>query len=169
MSSSNTPVSFPTNTQKSSLVTTSGLTVTQNVASAEEEKKYVPFRKAISYEKRLEESKRVTSKYPDKVAVIIERGDAGGVKLPLLKKRKYLVSQDSTVGEIMATVIRPSLKLKPSEGIFILIENKLPPASSTMGQLRKEFCRQSLIDEGKSDGFLVANYAGESVFGDDFI
>jgi GABA(A) receptor-associated protein len=102
----------------------------------------------------LEEAKRIRSKYPDRIPVIVEK--AQNSDIPEIDKHKYLVPQDLTVGQFVYT-IRKRIKLGPEQAIFIFVNNTLPPTASLMSQLYKEH-----KDE---DQFIYCLYSGESTFG----
>lgn len=136
-----------------------------NIASVEEEKNFVSFKNALSLEKRRDQYMKIKTQFPDKIPVIIERGQGRGIKLPMLKKKKYLINKNATLGEIVNTVIRPSIKLSSNEALYIFCNNELPSMSQTIGEIHHQFCKQDDIDNGKIDGFTYLNYHGESVFG----
>ena len=104
--------------------------------------------------KRIEESSRIISKYPDRIPVIVEK--TGGSDIPDIDKCKFLVPKDLTVGQFVY-VIRKRIKLSPEKAIFIYINNTLPPTSQLVS---------AIYEEHKSeDGFLWLKYAGENTFG----
>jgi GABA(A) receptor-associated protein len=112
------------------------------------------FQKTHAFEKRLAESKRIRSKYPDRIPVIVEKAPDSDV--PDIDKARYLTPADLTVGQFVY-VIRKRIKLKPEKAIFLFVNNQLPPTSAMMSQVYKE-CNDS-------DGFLYVAYSGESTFG----
>ena len=112
------------------------------------------FKEKFELEKRIEESSRIMSKYPDRAPIVVERKDK--TNLPELDKHKYLVPKEMTVGQFMY-VIRRRLKLKKEQAIFVFVDNKLPVTSELI---------ERLYDSHKNeDGFMYMIYAGESTFG----
>jgi GABA(A) receptor-associated protein len=113
------------------------------------------FMKKYPFEHRKEESSRIMKKYPSRVPVICER--AGTTDIPLIDKRKYLVPDDLVMGQFMH-VIRRRLKLDPAKAIFLFINNRVMPSSST--------ALAAIYHEHKNaDGFLYITYSGENTFG----
>lgn len=115
-----------------------------------------PFRKEFSLEKRTSESRRIRSKYPDRIPVIVEKDYTSDI--PDIDKKKYLVPSDLTVGQFVY-VIRKRIKLQPEKAIFVFIsdENILPPTAALMS---------SMYDSNRDrDGFLYIKYTGENTFG----
>ena len=108
----------------------------------------------VDFKKRVEETKKIREKYPDRVPVIVSR--AQNCTLNDIDKKKYLVPNDLTIGQFV-NVIRKRIKVSESMGIFIFVKNILPPNSSLMSQIYNEF--------KEDDGFLYIIYNGESVFG----
>lgn len=109
--------------------------------------------KDFPFEKRLAESKRIMEKFPERIPIIVERGNTN---IQDIDKNKYLVPKDLTVGQFMY-VIRKRIKLKSDEAFYIFINNTIP---ATAQLLSIEY--NSKKDE---DGFLYVTYAGESTFG----
>jgi GABA(A) receptor-associated protein len=112
------------------------------------------FKLEYTFEKRVEESQRVLSKYPDRVPVICEKNSKSSFED--LDKKKYLVPVDLTAGQFVY-IIRKRLKLPAEKAIFLFIATIIPPTSANMS---------SLYDQYKDkDGFLYITYSEESVFG----
>mgnify|MGYP000173868356 CR=1 FL=1 len=84
------------------------------------------FKKKFSFSKRTSESKRILSKYNDKIPIIITRGL--NCDLPDIDKNKFLVPFDLTVGQFL-TVIRKRIKLPSNESIFLFIDDKILPST----------------------------------------
>lgn len=78
----------------------------------------------VCVEQRQAESQRIRDKYPDRVPVICER--APGSDIGDIDRKKYLVPSDLTVGQFVY-VIRKRIKLEPEKGIFIFVDDTLPP------------------------------------------
>ena len=112
------------------------------------------FKSAHSLDKRKAEAERIRLKYPDRIPVIAEREK--GSHLTEIDKKKYLVPNDLTVGQ-MVYVIRKRIKLQPEEAMFIFVNRILPPTGALMSEIYREH-----KDE---DGFLYITYSGENTFG----
>jgi hypothetical protein len=112
---------------------------------------------------RRAEVARVTSKYFDKVPVIVA---AGTQHTPDLKEHKYLVPKEFTMGQLQYT-IRSRLNLKPDQALFMFVvrfsrnmdevlEEFMPVASKLVGQV---------YNENNHEGYLCVKYMLESTFG----
>tara|TARA_B100001142_G_C13990374_1_gene522496 strand:- start:113 stop:502 length:390 start_codon:yes stop_codon:yes gene_type:complete len=91
---------------------------------------------------------------PNKVPVVVMKRDS---RLNL-KKNKYLVPCDLTMGQMAYVLRKHSDGLDSSEALFIFISNKsvLAPSSSTIGLL---------YDQYNNDGFLKVEVRLENTFG----
>lgn len=115
------------------------------------------FKKEFLFEKRLEESIRVRTKYPDKIPIICEKME--GKKdsdIPIIDKKKYLVPNDFNFGQFIY-VIRNRLKLPPEKAIFLFVGGSIPTGTNIISQIY-----ESAKDK---DGFLYIEYSGENTFG----
>jgi GABA(A) receptor-associated protein len=111
------------------------------------------FKSKHSFEERSSESGRIRTKYPDRIPIIVERGQT--CKLDIDKK-KYLVPHDLTMGQLIF-VIRKRMKLAPEHALFLYVNGILPPTSALVS---------FIYDQHKSDdGFLYVNYTEENTFG----
>jgi GABA(A) receptor-associated protein len=113
------------------------------------------FKKNHPFDKRLEESIKIKSKYSNRIPIIVEK-DRNCKNLPDIDKSKYLVPIDLTFGQFVY-VIRRRLKITPEKSIFLFCKNILPPTSITI----KEFSE----DKTDEDGFIYITYSGENTFG----
>jgi GABA(A) receptor-associated protein len=104
-------------------------------------------------EKRVEECVKIRRKYPDRVPVIVERGNA---KLIDIDRHKYIVPADLTIAQLLYT-IRKRLPIKADQGLFLTINNTLPKSSQLISLIYKE--------HKEKDGFLYIKYDIESTFG----
>jgi GABA(A) receptor-associated protein len=107
-----------------------------------------------NFEKRKEESKRIMSKYPDRIPIICNRGYNS--ETPLLTRNKFLVPNDLTIGQFMY-VIRKHLKLDPEKGLYLFLNNTIPTNSKLINDLYDKHCSE--------DGFLYITYSIENTFG----
>lgn len=108
----------------------------------------------VDYPFRVEESKRIRIKYPERYPIIVSKGN--GSTLPDIDKHKFLVQHDLTIGQFI-TVIRKRIKLQKDEAIFIFVNNILPPISGRIATIYEE--------HKNKDGFLYITYNTESTFG----
>ena len=111
------------------------------------------FRKKFTFEERLEQSKAIMGKYPERIPVICERF---GQDMPELDRHKFLVPKDLTFGNLLF-VIRKRIKLEPEKAMYLFVNSNLAPTSSTIMTLYNS--------HKEKDGFLYTTYAGESTFG----
>ena len=107
-----------------------------------------------SFEERLEESKKILEKYPERIPIIVEKQCKSDI--PEIDKRKFLVPSDITVGQFIY-IIRKRIKLQPEKSIFVFINNILPPPASNMCDIYNKYKCE--------DGFIYVTYAGENTFG----
>jgi len=116
------------------------------------------FKQIHSVEKRLSESSRIRSKYPERVPVIIEKDFNSDIID--LDKNKYLVPDELTIGQLVY-VIRKRIKLPPEKAIFIFIDRTtLAPTSALLSNVYEEHKNE--------DGFLYVTYSGQDSFGNNF-
>ncbi|XP_012482277.1 autophagy-related protein 8i [Gossypium raimondii] len=113
-----------------------------------------PFLKEQSLEQRLEESKTILAKYPDRIPVIIERYSR--TDLPDIEKNKFLVPRDMLVGQFIH-ILSSRLHLSPGKAHFVFVHNTLPQTASLMGCVYNSF--------KDDDGFLYMCYSTEETFG----
>ena len=72
--------------------------------------------------------------YPDKIPIIIHCSSNLNIK-----KRKYLVSKGLTVGEFIIVLKKYIIDLKPSEGLFFLVNDKIPRMTDSISSLYREY------------------------------
>ncbi|KAG0669111.1 ubiquitin-like protein atg8 [Maudiozyma exigua] len=112
------------------------------------------FKTEFNFEKRKEESERITKKFNNRIPLICEKVEKSDI--PDIDKRKYLVPDDLTVGQFIY-VIRKRIELPPEKAIFIFVNDTLPPTASLMSAIYEQY--------KDKDGFLYVTYAGENTFG----
>ncbi|XP_021895961.1 autophagy-related protein 8i [Carica papaya] len=112
------------------------------------------FKDEFTFEERLEESRDIIGKYPNRVPVIVERYSK--TDLPEMEKKKYLVPRDMSVGQFIH-VLSNRLHVAPGRAIFVFVKNTLPPTATLMDSVY-----ESYKDE---DGFLYMCYSSEKTFG----
>jgi hypothetical protein len=96
---------------------------------------------------------KILSKYPDRIPVIINKGNK---EAPDIDRHKYLVPKDITFSTFTC-IIRQRLKLKPDEAIFIMVNNTLVNQSEIMSSIYKKY--------KSNNGSLHLVYSTESTFG----
>jgi len=112
------------------------------------------FKKQYPLYERLQESQKVLHNYPDKVPVICEKDNR--VQNCGIKKRKYLVSRDLTIGQFIF-IIRNNVQMRSDMGLFLFTNGIIPSSSDTIEYIYNKF--------KENDGFLYINYAFENTFG----
>lgn len=116
----------------------------------------VDFHKNNSPAERQNISDKLLRKYPDRVPILLCKGDANA---PNLEKFKYLVPIDATFSKFISEV-RSQLVggFNQSTALMFFINDRLIPISANIGTL---YCKNK-----NEDGFLYIHYATENVFGD---
>ena len=103
----------------------------------------------------LKSSTMAKEKYPDRLPLFVEKSDRCKL-LPNVKKNKFLVPFDLTVGQL-SFVIRKQVNLTEKQAMFLMVNGTMPPLTSTVSQLYEK--------HKSTDGFLHVNYIGENTFG----
>lgn len=98
---------------------------------------------------------RILNKYPDRVPVILVK-NKDSCSIPDINKTKYLVPKDMKMNEFIFT-IRKNLTIKSEQALFLIINNKIPTSSDTMGHI--------YLNDKNKDGFLYVVYSNENTFG----
>jgi GABA(A) receptor-associated protein len=112
------------------------------------------FKKQYPLYQRIQESQKVLYNYPDKVPVICEKDRR--LQNCGIKKRKYLVSRDLTIGQFIF-IIRNNVQMRHDMGLFLFTNGIIPSSSDTIEYIYNKF--------KDNDGFLYINYAFENTFG----
>ena len=111
------------------------------------------FQTNYSLKQRLDESKRILDKYPDKIPIIVETNDKD---LPTLLKTKYLAPKDLTFGQFLY-FIRGKLNLPPEKALFMFVNNTIPATSDLV---------ETVYNKQKyKDNFLYISVNSENTFG----
>ena len=108
--------------------------------------------KNISIEQRARETAQLLKKYPLKVPVYIEipKNDM------ILEKRKYLVDNNVNIMHLQS-LIRKSININSSEGIYMLVNKQLIPITTELGILYE--------NNKNEDGLLYIQLLKENTFG----
>ena len=113
------------------------------------------FQSKYSFEQRHKESTRILEKYPDKVPIICEKYTKDRSSYTI-DKNKFLAGGDLTMGQFVY-IIRKRIKMKPTEGLYLFVNNTLLPNTDTLSSIYKEY----KLD----DGFLYIQFSLENTFG----
>ncbi|KAJ3681313.1 hypothetical protein LUZ60_015802 [Juncus effusus] len=112
------------------------------------------FKEEFTLDERIQESREIIAKYPDRVPVVVER--FARCDLPIMEKKKYLVPRDMSVGQFIH-ILSSRLHLSPGKALFVFVKNTLPQTGNLIDSLY-----ESYKDE---DGFLYMCYSSERTFG----
>ena len=113
----------------------------------------IRFKNKVSFNKRCEESARITAKYPNRIPIVCERTTKD---VPKLDRNKYLVPEDLTLGQFMY-IIRKRMKAPSHKSIFLFVNDTLVPISQMLVMV--------YLEHKDPDGFLYITYSGENTFG----
>ena len=97
---------------------------------------------------------RILEKYPDRVPVYVNKKEGSNVEE--IKKHKYLVPKDMTMGNFIY-VLRKNINLKSSQALFVFVDNLIVSNSEMMGEIYNKHKNE--------DKFLYVIYSSESTFG----
>jgi GABA(A) receptor-associated protein len=114
------------------------------------------FQRKIPLEKRKEESRRITQKHPNRIPIIIEKA-ASCKTIEDIDKKKFLVPDDLTVGQLMFVVRKRLKSLSSEQGLFFFINDSMQPPNAIL--------RTVYHHQRNEDGFLYVLYASENTFG----
>ena len=110
--------------------------------------------KTDNYEKRLNESKQIMKKYPNRIPIIVKKCEKS--KFNDIDKDKYLVPKDLNMNQFVY-IIRKRIKLDASQSIFLMVNGTVCPSNTPIS---------AVYDKHKNkDGFLYIIYASENTFG----
>lgn len=96
------------------------------------------------------ESAKLMHKYPNKIPLIIKTNI-------LIDKKKFLVSDETTLGSFMFLLKTKYIHLKKHESLYIFFNNRMINSSITFLTLYERY--------KSDDGFLYANLVIENSFG----
>jgi GABA(A) receptor-associated protein len=115
------------------------------------------FKRKHTFDQRVEQSRKIMKKFPDRVPVVVERAPSGPF-IGELEKSKFLMPFDATVIGFMGT-LRRQVVANSSHGFYLYCgsRNVLVSGSNTFQHLYTNY--------KDDDGFLYMIYAAENVFG----
>ena len=113
------------------------------------------FKNKYSFTERYNEGCKIIQKYPYKIPIICEKYQKN-INIPDIKKTKYLVPFDLSVGNFLY-IIRKNIHISSETALYIFISNTIPPTSTSMLTLYENY--------KEDDGFLYINYTTENTFG----
>lgn len=111
------------------------------------------FKEKFSFEQRLAESQKISTKYKSSVPVIVEPKDR---RMQKIDKTKFLVPYDLTYGQFLY-IVRKRLKIDSTESIYLFCKGSLSRSTDTIQHIHQTM--------GDADGFLYFVYAFENTFG----
>lgn len=112
------------------------------------------FKSQYTFEERKMQTELIKQKHPNRIPVYVYKHRKS--KYDDIAKHKFLVPDDITVGQFVY-IIRKHLKLESDQGIFIFVDNVLPPTGDIMCSLYSKY--------SDPDGFLYIAFSHESAFG----
>jgi GABA(A) receptor-associated protein len=110
------------------------------------------FKTQYTLEERKKQSSNILTKYKESIPIYI---DFTNLSKPI-EKSKFVIPNGFSIGQLL-TAIRMKMSLSPSCALFIFINNRLVPVTSTISTIY-----ESNKDE---DGFLYVCCSEENTFG----
>ena len=114
---------------------------------------WVDYKLKKSFEERINESRLILKKYPDKIPIIVNECSED---LKDKIKRKMLLQSDMTVSNYLYS-IRQKFKIKPEESFILFVNGKIPTSTTLLYELYN--------NHKDKDGFLYISIIKENVFG----
>lgn len=109
-----------------------------------------------SFDKRKVVANNMLMKYPDRVPIIIGRGDV--IKTPPIKIYKFLAPCDITFGRFITEIRKNISTVDSSVALFFFLQGTTLPMNSV--------CMKDIYDKYKDDdNFLYIIYSSENTFG----
>ena len=112
------------------------------------------FKKKEELDLSPEKSQKLKEQYPKKIPVVVT-----SVKEIELKKRKYLVDENITCGQLLCIFRSKIHNLSPSESLYMFINENNPILAPAGKEL------YLIFDEHNEDGYMKIALAKESTFG----
>lgn len=114
------------------------------------------FKEDFSFSIRKTESDKIKKKYPDRYPVIIEL-QPGQENILNLDKRKFLVPNNLTVGQLLHVVKSRIKNFNSTSALFLFVNNTLPQPSHQVSEIYNQHAEDC--------GFLYFTVAAENTFG----
>lgn len=102
------------------------------------------------FEERLEESKRIKEKYPDRTPIVLIPKNIN------FDKVKYLVPNELHLNEFIY-VLRKRIHLRPEQALFCFVNGSIPHSGEAINTIYER--------ERHADGFLYIEITPENTFG----
>ena len=103
---------------------------------------------------RIEESRKIIEKYPDKIPIIVEKSKKSKIKN--IDKNKFLVPSDMTLSQFIY-VVRKRIKISSTEALFFFVNDRLCNNSALLSPTYTTY--------KDNYGFLYITYSSENTFG----
>ena len=113
------------------------------------------FKRNLNFENRCQKSLHLLKKYPERIPVIVQPGQNTEFKL---KRKKYLVPRDLTLGQFQYVIRKALPSLTSEKALFFYLQNNSFPSAS-------QLCSQLYQDDVSDDGFLYIYFTEENTFG----
>ena len=114
------------------------------------------FKQQFDFISRYEMSRNIMKKYPDRKPIICEKYKGQGQDLPDIKRKKYLVPNEMTLGDLII-LLKNIIGLRKDEAIYLIINGKIYPNSTKIGNI--------YYAEKDADDLLYIKYLKENTFG----
>ena len=111
------------------------------------------FTKKYSVDERIQKVNNMRQKFPTKVPIVI----IFSKDFNHCTDKQFLIDSQMTLGNFICILRKQHIQLKPSEAIFCLINNILPPITELIVTLYTSYA--------SSDGILYIHIKKESTFG----
>ena len=108
-----------------------------------------------NYEQLLKSATAAKQKYPDRVPILVNKAERCK-SLPDIRKKKFLVPRDLTIGQF-CFVLRRHIHITDKQALFMTVNGRIPHMNALISDLYE---RQRSDDE-----FLHISYMGENTFG----
>jgi len=125
-----------------------------DIVEVKKTEKKTPFKSLLSGEQRRKLYDKVSLRFPGRIPVICEPSVTCSIHMDRVK---FICPPDIPLGHFLLTIRKRMPELRPSEAIFLLVDNTSPCNAEEMGVL---------YDRHKEDdGFLYIKYTTENTFG----
>lgn len=104
---------------------------------------------SVALEKRISDSNRIITKYPNHIPVIIDCDEELSI---LIKKKKYLVPVDSTISHLLS-IIRNKITIGKEKAIFMFYNNSLVSSNDMIGDIYNK--NKIFLNDDKSIYFYL--------------